>query len=101
MSFNLMAELSAGADWEGLEQEVKPLLSLVEVFPIPRGVAASTDALGISVPARAANGHAWTELAELLRLLTTKRQATVTEMYSGKRVDPSSLDELRHRFLGK
>jgi hypothetical protein len=84
-----------------LYESVVPLLSLVEVFPIPGDPGDSSDALGLSVPSKNANDRTWQELQRLIETLQVKFGASVTELYSGQPVTPSTINAVKQRLLGK
>jgi hypothetical protein len=79
---------------------LRPLGPRLEFFPIPSTVAGEPEAIGISVPAAAADETGWRELEKALTLLLGQFQMEITELNSGQRVAHSNLGKVRRRLLG-
>ncbi|RKG66918.1 hypothetical protein D7V80_17990 [Corallococcus sp. CA054B] len=96
MSFNLIAEAQVQAEWQDLHSELASARRLVELFPVP-AEAGESDAIGISVPLRAASEDVWAELVVILGALT-RRGMRIYDLQAGREV--LSFEELRRGLWG-
>ncbi len=96
MAFNLIAEAARVLDWDSLHAELTATRRLVELFPIASSEGCS-DALGISVPLRAATEEVWAELVVLIGTLT-RAGMRVHDLHTGREV--LSFEALRRELFG-
>jgi hypothetical protein len=96
VSFNLVAEAKMQVEWQELHSELASARRLVELFPVPAETGQS-DAIGISVPLRAASEDVWAELVVILGVLN-RRGMRIYDLQAGREV--FSFEELRRSLWG-
>jgi hypothetical protein len=99
VSYNLLAESPSGVDWEAVERRLKPELRWVEIFPIP-GDTGSSDALGLSIPAKAAEEESFREICRLARLLREDFGMRIVDLHTSSELTPATEELFRRSFLG-
>jgi hypothetical protein len=100
MSYNLLAEAPGGVDWDALQRRLKPELHWVEVFPIPRGGADASDALGLSVPAKGSSDNSYQETCRIAEILRQEFEMKVVDLQTSAELTRATVEQLRRNFLG-
>ena len=100
MSYNLLAESEGELDWESLRSRILPELNWVEVFPIPKSGAGSTDSVGLSIPAKAASEASYREACRVAQILRQEFGMKVFELHTSSELTPATEERFRRSFLG-
>jgi hypothetical protein len=86
MSFNIIAETSARLDYDKIHRAIFKDDLLFELVPMPTLGLNGGDAVGICVPLKNATEATWQELNRVLKILRTKFQCDVYELYGGEKL---------------
>lgn len=100
MSYNLLAESRGELDWETLRSRLMPELKWVEIFPIPKVGAGSTDSIGLSIPSKGASEASYREACRVAQILRQEFGMKVIELHTSSELRPDTEEQFRRSFLG-
>lgn len=101
MSFNIMAESSRPLDYTKIHKEVYRDDLCFDLVPMPTLGINGGDALGICIPGKAADVFTWEQLKPVLKLLRTKFNCDVYDMYGGQKLNLFNINSFRDNLLPK
>jgi len=98
MSLNFIAEKSNKINWEDLHKDVYREDLLIELVPMVECEINGGDAVGICIPQKKISEKAWKDLKDTLLIFNKKYVLEIVDMYSGNKVETSSLEDLKMYF---
>lgn len=101
MSFNILAESSSKLDYQEIHKEVYSEDLRFELVPMPALGINGGDALGICVPGKFADVFTWEQLKPVLKLLRTKFNCDVYDLYGGQKLNFFNINSVRDNLLPK
>lgn len=101
MSFNIIAETSKKLDFEKLHQEIYTEILNFDLVPMPGLGINGGDALGICIPLNKANKNTWIQLKPVLKILRSKFDCDVYDLYGGQKVNFWNTHIIKNNLLMK
>lgn len=101
MSFNIIAETSQRLNYNYVHKETYENDLPFDFVPMPNLGPNGGDALGICVPLKNANEATWKRLKPVLKILRTKFDCDVYDLYGGQRLNYFNIESFKKNLILK